>query len=144
MKGEVRDVQDPCYSEARPGILQQLQARKYKMIQLQRKRHKGSLDVGEEQKLKMVSGKLKRANMQLMHLLAETDKETIKEDFPKVARAKCLEACEKATNTYWAIQQSISKKRSLNIDDLSAGMEAVKKTKAMLNLLQAVVDSMQP
>ena len=79
-----------------------------------------------------------------MLLLAETDKETIKENIPKAARAKCLEACEKATNTYWAIQQSISRKRSLNIDDLSAGMEAVKKTKAMLNLLQAIVDSMQP
>ena len=76
-------------------------------------------------------------------LLVGADVEPIKENIPEAARAKCWEAWHKGTNTSSLTKHVISKKRSLNIvDDLSAGVEAVKNIEANQRLLQAIVDSL--
>ena len=139
----------PVNSEAGPGSLQQLEERKNKvvqsrMVQLRKiSGGKGALMAREEQKLRTLSGKLKKAILKLVALLAETGKETIKEHIPEVARARSSAACDKALYTYRVIQQSIQEKNALNVvDDLSAGVEAVKNIEANQRLLQAIVDSL--
>ena len=95
--------------------------------------------------LQTVSDNLVKANDMLNLLLVEADVEPIKENLPEAARAKSWEAWHKGTNTSSRIKHTISKKRSLNVvDDLSAVQEAVNNTEAKRNLLEVILNAMQP
>ena len=145
MKGDVRHVQYPCYSEARAGISQQFEERKRKLLQKHNwKRIEGIIKPPEERKLRNVCGKLENANDKLKLLLVKADEEPIKENVPKAAREKCWEAWYTGTNTSSLIKHIISQNKRQHIEDYySAGKKSLTRTKAMVNLLEAIVDSLR-
>ena len=129
--------------ECNEKILQQLEERKSKMIEL--KKDKYGLKANDERKLQTASNKLATANDKLKILLDEADEETIKENIPDAVRRKCWEAWHCGTTRSFFIRNLIMEKRSLNlVDDLSAVEEAVKNTEAKRKMLQAILNSMQP
>ena len=94
-------------------------------------------------KLRSSLGKLEKAKDKLELLLVEADKETIKENIPEAPRAKCLEAWAKAGNICLRIKHAISQKTRQNFDVYhSAAKKSLTRTKAMVNLLDAILYSL--
>ena len=73
-----------------------------------------------------MSGRLEEAKDKLERLLVEADKDTMKENIPKTARAKCLDAWSTASSICLRILKNITQ-QSLTI------------TKAMIKLLKAIM-----
>ena len=95
-------------------------------------------------KLRSSLGKLEKAKDKLELLLVEADKETIKENIPEAPRAKCLEAWAKAGNICLRIKHAISQKKRENWKAyLSAAKKSLLRTRAMAQLLGAILDALK-
>ena len=152
-EGEVRDAH---------GVFEQLDERKRTLVpddewktQIEERKRKliqnvnliqlpDGLKPTEEHKLLIVCGRLEEANNKLKFLLDEADKETIKENIPEAARVKCLDAWSKANTICLRLKTLISqKKRTFCEVYHSAAKQSLTRTKAMVNLLEAIVDALR-
>ena len=97
----------------------------------------------EENKLRIVYGKLEETKDKLELLLFEADKDTIKENIPEAARKKCLDTWSNARNICMKIKETLLQKTGEHFEEyFSAGEKLLTSTMAKVSMLEAIVDAL--
>ena len=143
----IESGRDKEYDAQEQLVKKHLEERKRKLIQAQNEQSKrckkGVLKMPEENKLRIVYGKLEEAKDKLELLLFEADKETIKENIPEAARVKCLDTWSKARDIRMKIKETLLQKTGEHFEEyFSAGEKLLTSTMAKVSMLEAIVDAL--
>ena len=143
----IESGRDKEYDAQEQLVKKHLEERKRKLIQAQNEQSKrckkGVLKMPEENKLRIVYGKLEETKDKLELLLFEADKDTIKENIPEAARKKCLDTWSKARNICMKIKETLLQKTGEHFEEyFSAGEKLLTNTMAKVNMLETIVDAL--
>ena len=143
----IESGRDKEYDAQEQLVKKHLEERKRKLIQAKNEQSKrckkGVLKMPEENKLRIVYGKLEETKDKLELLLFEADKDTIKENIPEAARKKCLDTWSKARDLRMKIKETLLQKTGVHFEEyFSAGEKLLTSTMAKVSKLEAIVDAL--